>query len=65
MLGSSIVSVIATSELSSVTYDISTLTFRAFEVYTVTTGIYFSLSVLFGIAFFILYKLFFRRRGAA
>jgi len=64
MLGSSVVSVIATTELSSVTYDISTLTFRAFEVYTVTTGIYFSLSVLFGIAFYILYRVFFGRRSA-
>lgn len=64
MLGSSVVSVIATTELSSVTYDISTLTFRAFEVYTVTTGIYFSLSVLFGIAFYVLYRVFFGRRSA-
>ena len=43
MLGSSVVSVIATTELSSVTYDIITPTYRAFEAYIVTAGIYFAL----------------------
>jgi polar amino acid transport system permease protein len=65
MLGSSVVSVIATTELSSVTYDISTLTFRAFEAYTVATGIYLMLSLLFGAAFYALYWMFLRRRRVA
>jgi polar amino acid transport system permease protein len=62
MLASSAVSVIATSELSSVTYDISTTTFRAFEAYLVATGIYFALSLLFSAAFFVIFKLLFDRR---
>lgn len=62
MLGSSVVSVIATTELSSVTYDISTITFRAFEAYMVTTGIYFSLSLFFSSIFFTLYWSMFGRR---
>jgi polar amino acid transport system permease protein len=62
MLGSSVVSVIAASELSSVTYDISTLTFRAFEAYAVTAGIYLGLSLLLSGTFFVFYRLFFRRK---
>jgi polar amino acid transport system permease protein len=65
MLGSSVVSVIATTELSSVTYNISTITFRAFEAYTVAALIYFSLSLLFSSTFYIIFRMLFgRRRGA-
>jgi polar amino acid transport system permease protein len=63
MLASSAVSVIATTELSSVTYDISTQTFRAFEAYLVTTGIYFGLSVAFSAVFTLIFWLAFARRG--
>jgi polar amino acid transport system permease protein len=61
MLASSAVSVIATSELSSVTYDISTQTFRAFEAYLVTTAIYFGLSVAFAAVFALIFWLAFAR----
>ena len=63
MLGSSVVSVIAASELSSVTYDISTLTFRAFEAYATATGIYLALSLLLGAVGYALHRLVFGHRG--
>ncbi len=47
MLGSAIVSAIGADELTSAANYIQSQTFRSFEVYLVTTGLYIGLTVLF------------------
>jgi polar amino acid transport system permease protein len=59
MLNSSILSVIAADELTAVTQDIQSRTFRSFEAYITATGIYFVLSSLFSLAFSTIERVFF------
>lgn len=47
MLGSAVVSAIGADELTSAANYIQSQTFRSFEVYLVTTGLYITLTVLF------------------
>lgn len=63
MLMSSVVSVIAATELSAVAADVSGRTFRAFEAYIVVTLIYLGLAVFFSLCFAGIYRAVFVRRA--
>jgi polar amino acid transport system permease protein len=65
MLGSSVVSVIAATELSAVTHDVSSRTFRAFESYIAAALIYLSLTIVFSILFRVIYRIMFRPEARA
>lgn len=58
MLFSSLVSVIAANDLSSVANHVQSVTFRSFEVYIVVTGIYFILSSGLSGAFSLIFQRF-------
>ena len=64
MLNSSIVSVISADELTAAAQDIQSRTFRSFEVYIVTIGIYLVLSVGFSVVFGMLNRLCFPKLEA-
>ena len=64
MLNSSIVSVISADELTAAAQDIQSRTFRSFEVYIVTIGIYLVLSLSFSGVFALLNRAFFPRLEA-
>ena len=64
MLNSSIVSVISADELTAAAQDIQSRTFRSFEVYIVTIGIYLVLSVGFSAVFGLLNRLCFPKLEA-
>ena len=61
MLNSSIVSLIAAEELTAAAQNIQSRTFRSFEVYIVTIGIYLVLSIGFSAVFAALNRAFFPR----
>jgi len=64
MLGSSIVSAISAVELTAVTNSLQSTTFRAFEFYFVTTGIYLAMALGFRAILGALYWLLFQRNEA-
>jgi polar amino acid transport system permease protein len=63
MLGSAVVSQIAAEDLTFAANYIQSLTFRAFEAYTVSTAIYLLLSILLRQILSILGSLIFPRRS--
>jgi polar amino acid transport system permease protein len=65
MLGSSIVSAISAVELTAVTNSLQSTTFRAFEFYFVTTGVYLVMALGFRAALGVIYWLVFQRNHAA
>ena len=64
MLATSVVSAIGASELFHVASFIDSRTFRSFEVYAVITLGYLALTILFRVAFALIYWLVFQRRPA-
>jgi polar amino acid transport system permease protein len=64
LLGSSVVSGIAASELTAAANTINTQTFRSFEVYSIVLFMYLGLAILFRLAFRAVYRLAFERRRA-
>jgi polar amino acid transport system permease protein len=65
MLGSSIVSAISAVELTAVTNSLQSTTFRAFEFYFVTTGVYLVMALCFRAILGVIYWLIFQRNHAA
>ncbi|HTS91475.1 MAG TPA: amino acid ABC transporter permease [Stellaceae bacterium] len=65
MLGSSIVSAISAVELTAVTNSMQSTTFRAFEFYFVTTGIYLAMALGFRAVLGSIYWAVFRRNRPA
>jgi polar amino acid transport system permease protein len=64
MLASSVVSAISAVELTAITNSLQSTTFRPFEFYFVTTGIYLSMALGLRALLGILYWLAFERRRA-
>ncbi len=65
MLGSSVVSAISAVELTAVTNSLQSTTFRSFEFYFVTTGLYLAMALGFRGALGLIYFAVFQRRAAA
>ena len=63
LLGSSIVSAIAAEELTAIANNLTSQTFRSFEIYTIVTLIYVAIVFGFRALFSSLYALTFARRG--
>ncbi len=64
LLGSSVVSGIAASDLTAAANTINAQTFRSFEIYSIVLFMYLGLAILFRLAFRGVYRLAFERRGA-
>jgi polar amino acid transport system permease protein len=63
LLGSSVVSAIAASDLTATANTINTQTFRSFEVYSIVLFLYLGLAIVFRLIFRGVYRLAFERRG--